>query len=321
MSKILRKGSTGPEVEELQRQLNKYLKTPGLSVDGKFGDKTEKAVMQFQRAVGFRGKDIDGEVGPKTTLALCQLFEMKICGTLKPNAATTPVTPTTPTKPTTPPNLQQRNATGNNANTQGPKQFPPADAAKPKSPNDLPNRYQASAQFGYQYSKRDGPGLQAQLGFTFRSRDYFPNSNENSFYHGMHSETMIAPFVLGIPLGSSSIYTGQLSISVAPLTDWLVIADRLHLLTPSLGIYGQIPFNPGSDTTGTDTAAHRRVGGYAQLELFHVDLVKDKLSIGISGQESGYWDFHDSKLVWDPSVLAFLQGTFGWSKYRPLPKP
>lgn len=317
MSKILRKGCVAPEVEELQRQLNKYFKTPGLKVDGKFGDKTEKAVIQFQKAAGFHGKDVDGVVGPKTTLALCQLFEMKICGTLKPN----PVTPP-PDKQATPPAPKPPNTPAKDTTTQSPKPFPvPGIPTKAKNPTDLPNRYQAGLQFGYQYSRRDGPGLQAQLGFTFRSRDYFPNSDENSFYHGMHSETTVAPFVLGIPLGDSSIYTGQISVAVAPLTDWLVIADRVHLLTPSVGIFGQIPFNPGSDTTGTDTATHSRLGGYAQLELFHLDIVKDKLAIGISGQESGYWDFRDSKLVWDPSVLAFLQGTFGWSQYRPLPKP
>lgn len=320
MSKILRKGYIGPEVEELQRHLNKYLKTPGLKSDGKFGDKTEKAVMQFQKAVGFHGKDVDGAVGPKTTLAMCQLFEMKICGTLKPKSAITPTAPRN--EQVSPPALKPQQMPPNSSTTQTPKPFPvPGIPSKAKDPTDLPNRYQASLQFGYQYSQRDGPGLQAQLGFTFRSRDYFPNSNENSFYHGMHSETTVAPFVLGIPLGDSSIYTGQLSVSVAPLTDWLVIADRVHLFTPSVGIYGQLPFNPGSDTTGTDTATHSRLGGYAQLELFHVDIVKDKLAIGISGQEAGYWDFHDSKLVWDPSFLAFLQGTFGWSQYRPLSKP
>ena len=315
MSKLLCKGSKGPEVEELQRHLNKYLNAPGLKVDGNFGGKTEAAVIQFQRAVGFHGKDVDGVVGPKTTMALCQLFDMKICGTLKPKSATTqppsntqasPPAPKPPTKPA----------------TQTPKSSPvTGSSTQANNPTDLPKRYQASLQFGYQYSHRDGSGLQAQLGFTLRSRDYFPKSDANSFYHGMHSETMVAPLVLGIPLGSSSIYTGQFSVSVAPLTDWLVIADRLHLLTPSVGIYGQIPFNPGSDTTGTDTATHSRLGGYGQLELFHVDIVKDTLAIGVSGQESGYWDFHDNKLVWDPSFLAFLQGTFGWHQYRPLPKP
>ncbi len=53
---VLKKGSTGPEVEELQRLL-------GITVDGDFGPATELAVMKFQ---GQRGLKTDGVVGPKT---------------------------------------------------------------------------------------------------------------------------------------------------------------------------------------------------------------------------------------------------------------
>ena len=53
---VLKKGSKGPEVEELQRLL-------GIRVDGDFGPATELAVMKFQ---GQRGLKTDGVVGPKT---------------------------------------------------------------------------------------------------------------------------------------------------------------------------------------------------------------------------------------------------------------
>ena len=53
---VLKKGSNGPEVEELQRLL-------GITVDGDFGPATELAVMKFQ---GQRGLKTDGIVGPKT---------------------------------------------------------------------------------------------------------------------------------------------------------------------------------------------------------------------------------------------------------------
>jgi hypothetical protein len=134
---------------------------------------------------------------------------------------------------------------------------------------------------------------------------------------------MFAP-VLGIPLPPSSIYTGQLGITVQPVTDWLVLWDRLHLLTPAFGIYGQIPLNhpTGSIPVVDDPASHSRLGGFVGLELFHVDIVKDRLAIGVSGQESGYWDLHDHTFVWDPSILGFLQGSFGAGpRYKPLRKP
>ena len=298
MSKILRKGCTGPEVKSVQTELNTRLTTK-LAVDGVYGPKTDAAVRRFQAAVGFKGRDVDGVVGPKTTVALFQIFNMNITGQMKlrlnPDLLTPPAgTPVTPPTPVTP-------------------------GTKPPEPAELPKKYQFNAQGGYQYSDRDGPGSQVQLNFVFRSRDYFPNSGSNTIYHGMHSETSISPLTLGIPNSpGSGIYTGQFGFAVSPVTDWLVLWDRLHLLTPSVGAYGQIPFNPSSDPS--DPANHSRLGGFVGLELFHADIIKDRLAIGISGQESGYWDFQDRRVHWDPSVLGFLQWTIGsWSQYKPKP--
>jgi len=53
---VLKKGSTGPEVEELQKIL-------GIKVDGDFGPATELAVMRYQ---GQNSLTPDGIVGPKT---------------------------------------------------------------------------------------------------------------------------------------------------------------------------------------------------------------------------------------------------------------
>ena len=292
MSKLLRKGSVGPEVKSVQTELNRRLTTK-IAVDGVFGPKTDNAVRHFQAAVGFRGRDLDGVVGPKTTVALFQIFNMNITGQMKlrlnPDLVMPPlVTPTAP------------------------------GAKSPELP-ELPKKFQFNAQGGYQYSDRDGPGSQIQLNFVFRSRDYFPNSGSHTIYHGMHLESSISPLTLGIPnKPDSGIFTGQFGFAVSPVTDWLVLWDRLHLLTPSAGMYGQVPFNPSSDPT--DPANHNRLGGFVGLELFHFDIVKDKLSIGISGQESGYWDFQDRRVYWDPSVLGFMQWTIGsWSQYKPKP--
>jgi hypothetical protein len=145
----------------------------------------------------------------------------------------------------------------------------------------LPNRFQLSLQPGFRLSNRDGKGVQVHLGFTFRSRNYFPNSGANTIYHGIHFETMLAQ-VLGIPLPPSSIYTGQSGVTVQPATGWFVLGDRWHILTPSTGIYAQIPFNPPASAcnqrsnqclywTIPQATHHWRFVG---IELFHFDIIK-----------------------------------------------
>ncbi len=58
---LLFRGSEGPQVAELQRQL-------GVTVDGDFGPETEAAVRAFQRRTA--GLKVDGIVGPMTAAAL-----------------------------------------------------------------------------------------------------------------------------------------------------------------------------------------------------------------------------------------------------------
>ncbi|WP_081412178.1 peptidoglycan-binding protein [Alicyclobacillus herbarius] len=63
---IIRQGSTGTAVKEIQQQLNKLGFNCG-TVDGQFGQKTESAVKAFQKA---KGLTQDGQVGPQTWSAL-----------------------------------------------------------------------------------------------------------------------------------------------------------------------------------------------------------------------------------------------------------
>lgn len=64
---LLRLGSTGPAVQELQQLLNAAGVHPPLVVDGSFGPATRAAVIWFQRA---HGLDPDGVVGPRTRTVL-----------------------------------------------------------------------------------------------------------------------------------------------------------------------------------------------------------------------------------------------------------
>src|SRR5262245_16909201 len=59
---VLREGSTGPAVSELQSGLNEAV-AAGLTVDGQFGPATGKAVRAFQAS---RGLTPDGIAGPQT---------------------------------------------------------------------------------------------------------------------------------------------------------------------------------------------------------------------------------------------------------------
>lgn len=67
---VLRYGSQGPAVRELQRQLNQWLQRTGrptLVVDGIFGSRVNAAVRAFQKAMGLT---VDGIVGLQTRRAL-----------------------------------------------------------------------------------------------------------------------------------------------------------------------------------------------------------------------------------------------------------
>ena len=59
---LLFRGSEGPQVAQLQRQLG------DVTVDGDFGPQTEAAVRAFQRRTP--GLKVDGIVGPATAAAL-----------------------------------------------------------------------------------------------------------------------------------------------------------------------------------------------------------------------------------------------------------
>ncbi len=63
---MLRNGSTGAEVEELQRLLRAKGVNPG-EIDGIFGSQTESAVRRFQEREGLQ---VDGIAGPNTLGAL-----------------------------------------------------------------------------------------------------------------------------------------------------------------------------------------------------------------------------------------------------------
>lgn len=67
----IRRGATGPLVEQLQSLLNQQIGA-GLTVDGNFGAKTETALKNFQTANGLK---CDGVCGPKTWAALGVTFD------------------------------------------------------------------------------------------------------------------------------------------------------------------------------------------------------------------------------------------------------
>ena len=62
-SRLLRIGSSGPDVVGLQAELNRAGADPRVEADGRFGPRTRAAVLEFQRN---NGLDADGVVGPLT---------------------------------------------------------------------------------------------------------------------------------------------------------------------------------------------------------------------------------------------------------------
>jgi peptidoglycan hydrolase-like protein with peptidoglycan-binding domain len=67
---VLKTGSVGPEVRDLQGSLNQALPMePALVIDGRFGPKTCARVITFQMSSGLVP---DGVVGPMTRTALVE---------------------------------------------------------------------------------------------------------------------------------------------------------------------------------------------------------------------------------------------------------
>ena len=110
MATVLKRGSKGAAVREIQELLNAAGATPQLDVDGNFGGGTENAVRAFQRSFGLVG---DGRVGPQTRTALKQA--------------------TTPTKPGKPePDKSAMNQAASSAAVVGTRGSPPPNVASLK---------------------------------------------------------------------------------------------------------------------------------------------------------------------------------------------
>jgi hypothetical protein len=66
-SSVLRRGSTGARVSQIQRVINAWYPWMKLAVDGDYGPATENAVREFQRRAGITA---DGIAGPVTLARL-----------------------------------------------------------------------------------------------------------------------------------------------------------------------------------------------------------------------------------------------------------
>lgn len=95
---FLKNGSSGPQVEELQKMLKDAGFDPG-PLDGKFGPQTRAAVLAFQQAKGIQ---VDGVVGPQTRAALLGLPAVPPGGVAPPSSDGPGQQPPAPVDPNTP---------------------------------------------------------------------------------------------------------------------------------------------------------------------------------------------------------------------------
>ncbi|MFF0174173.1 peptidoglycan-binding domain-containing protein [Micromonospora profundi] len=107
--RVLRKGSTGGDVRELQTLANTLGAKPPLAVDGDFGSRTEAWVRDFQKA---KKLTVDGLVGPKTVAALRAANKPEPAKPSTPPKPSTPAKPATPAKPQSKPPAQPRRTPG-----------------------------------------------------------------------------------------------------------------------------------------------------------------------------------------------------------------
>jgi peptidoglycan hydrolase-like protein with peptidoglycan-binding domain len=292
MGKPLQKGSTGRPVARVQRQLINH-GHQNLKNSGVFDADTEAAVRRFQKSMGFGHRDVNGIVGNKTTAALFRTFKFEFKGHLLPELYDEMPDPFTRKSLDLKYHGKVDDVTGS----------PPPAEEKP----ELPETLTANWQFGYQKSRRDGKGYQFQLSLTARTRSYFVGSDLNAFYHDTHLE-VIPQVSLGIPIApGSSIYTGQIGVTIQPITDWFLL-EGYHLLIPSVGVAAQIPLNAANGSI--DPSSGRRFGINLGGTLIQVKVNKQGWLLSLSCQEAGYHDFRDNKFHWDPSCLAAIQGNF-----------
>ena len=95
MSGHLRSGSSGPDIEVVQRALNYYLcpPLPPLRVDGRFGALTRDRVLEFQRQLHLRHRN--GIIDTQTRRALFPLRRMTLRTRIQPHSSSPPVTTAT----------------------------------------------------------------------------------------------------------------------------------------------------------------------------------------------------------------------------------
>ena len=96
-ARTLKNGMSGDDVKELQKLLNKVMKS-NLSEDGKFGPATMAAVQAFQAKYG---QTVDGVYGPKTHAALMSAVGDQTAPIVEPEPEPTPAPATGTTIKTT----------------------------------------------------------------------------------------------------------------------------------------------------------------------------------------------------------------------------
>jgi peptidoglycan hydrolase-like protein with peptidoglycan-binding domain len=264
MPDLIRRGSTGEKVKDIQKAINARPATgqPKLDVDGVFGEQTEAAVKQLQRRSGLI---VDGIVGPKTSLAIFtrvaivegQLQRRDTPGTTTP-APTSNGTPVAPTPaPATPANPSGSSATTGTATTStsapstagtviqlqpnGIASFKPWIYRGPPGSTTPGNVWSGSINLGLIYrTAKDGRHFEFGPSLQF---------NVNSRSQGDDPRYSFA---------------GNVAITYADL----VAPGRLHLISP---------FFQGSFVWNADPQS--KVLGLAAGDQISVDIIEDRLSI------------------------------------------
>jgi peptidoglycan hydrolase-like protein with peptidoglycan-binding domain len=287
MGGVLKKGSSGPRVVEIQRELQKR-GSPKLPATGYYGTLTEEAVRKFQKAAGFEKKDIDGRVGNQTLMALFPVVQVKLNANLIPQ----PHGPYLKFDPPPPPS-----AIGSPT---------PTPAPTTGGDDNQPRWLQGQGQVGGQLSPRDGLGATVSGALTLRFRDYKGGKLGHAEVQGQVQ--------VGLPSAGSSIYTGQYSLNVQPFTDLLVLPEtsyigKTHYVNAFANLYYQGPYNKdpaGSTNAAKDLAAHPRAGINVGANLIQLDL-RAGASLILTGQLALYRDLQDHDYHLDPQLMLNLQ--------------
>jgi hypothetical protein len=330
----LTKGSTGPDVREVQKALNARTKA-GLQPDGILGPQTEAAIIAFQRANALQ---VDGTVGQQTRHALFPLVGVTLhaVGTFGTDSTTTVALQSAPRQPGEAPAFTMEDPPGSPAPAQAPTDniwqlliptLPNADPSDQTLDTFQRPHVGLALPIPHLLTKRllTIPGMkldsrQVQPGFQFNTSPLWQSSKGSPNPSGalvLAIQSVLAlnkekpghlevteGFQLGLPLFATTSDGRAWTLQWYAQATWVDPfwrRGRWHLVQPFAQFSTQLDLQTASPTLGL---------GAFPVNI-QVDIKKDKLSLFMQAGLVASWDLVGERVEVGGQVIGGLNITLG----------